>query len=57
MGKEPYYAGPFVLTKGGVPVLTGTYAECMLWLTRHLPHPVLQSALEQNYRIDPTTVG
>ena len=45
------------LEKGGEQILTGTYAECMLWLTRHCPHPILQSALERGYHIEPTTVG
>ena len=53
----PYNAEPWVLMKGGEQILTGTYAECMLWLTRHCAHPILQTALEQGYHIEPTTVG
>ena len=44
---------PFVLMRGDDEVLVGTYAECMLWLTRHLAQPILQSALEQGYHIEP----
>ena len=50
-------SGPWILMKRGEQILTGTYVECILWLTQRCPRPILQSALEQGYHIEPTTVG
>jgi hypothetical protein len=50
-------AGPWVLSRDGVGILTGTERECWTWIHSHTPHSVSHALQHEGYTIRAGKVG